>query len=160
MKRLINASLALGLVGLGYLVGTSGVLSPQGLHAQPQPGAAPQGPSQEAANAIQTAHQSLAAASAALGQDGLYRPATTNLNAFLVLSGGGDAIRDLETGGGVDPETFAALYAGLATEEVAPHLTRDEQGRLLYKDKVVRMYPISRLQLMYAERARLAGQAE
>ena len=58
---------------------------------------------------------------------------------------------------GVDPETFAALYAGLASPEVRQSLARDAQGRLTYKNKVIRMYPIARLKQAFLERDRLAG---
>ena len=59
----------------------------------------------------------------------------TAINAFLVLSGGGNALDDLESGHGVDPETFAALYAGLAIPEIGDHLAKDDQSRLTYKGK-------------------------
>ena len=68
-----------------------------------------------------------------------------------------DAISDLETGRGVDPETFAALYAEQATDEVRLKLTRDDQGRLLYNGKLVQMYSISRLKTAFAAKNALSG---
>jgi hypothetical protein len=62
------------------------------------------------------------------------------------LTGGGSAKTDLEAGRGVDPETFAALYAGKALPEIQPLLGSDEQGRVTYNNEVVRMYSKSRLQ--------------
>ncbi|MEO1982765.1 MAG: hypothetical protein ABGZ24_19825, partial [Fuerstiella sp.] len=58
-------------------------------------------------------------------------------NYFAVSVGGIDAIRDLEEGRGVDPETYAALYAGYARPEVAKHLnlrkTESTTGALLLR---------------------------
>lgn len=93
----------------------------------------------------------------ALESEGRYSAITDGLNAFLILSGGGNAMEDLESGHGVDPETFAGLYAGQAIDEVEDHLARDEQGRLTYKGKVVRMYSQSRLAQAYSVRTRLAN---
>jgi len=84
--------------------------------------------------------------------------ATEGVNAFAVTTGGVDAMDDLEKGRGVDPETFAALYAGQANKEVADSLDHDDQGRLTYKNKVIRMYPVSRLKELFQERLRYAGQ--
>ena len=74
-------------------------------------------------------------------------------NSFLVSTGGGDAVADLESGRGVDPETFAALYADLATDEIAQHLAKDGEGRLTYKGKLVRIYPIARLKELFTKRS-------
>ncbi len=95
----------------------------------------------------------------ALEQEQRYAPVMKGVNAFAVLSGGADAKQDLETGRGVDPETFAALYAEQATDEIAAHVSKDEQGRLTYKGKIVRMYSISRLKQMFAKRATLSNAA-
>ncbi|RMG36248.1 MAG: hypothetical protein D6725_10970 [Planctomycetota bacterium] len=100
---------------------------------------------EEAWVAIKTARE-------ALEQDGKYVAATKGTNVFAVTVGGLNAMEDLEKGRGVDPETFAALYAGLATDQVAAHLDRDEQGRLRYKNRVVRMYSIERLKKLFERR--------
>ena len=71
-----------------------------------------------------------------------------------------DAVADLDSGQGVDPVTFAGLYAGRAIQEVADHLSYDEEGRLLYKNKVVRMYSIERLKRLFAQQDLLAGKEE
>ncbi|MCH7688590.1 MAG: hypothetical protein IH899_18235 [Planctomycetes bacterium] len=94
----------------------------------------------------------------ALQQENVYNSATKGLNSFLVSTGGGDAVADLESGRGVDPETFAALYADLATDEVAQHLAKDEEGRLTYKGKLVRIYPIARLKELFTKRSGEADQ--
>ena len=74
------------------------------------------------------------------------------LNSFTILSGGVDAIADLESNRGVDPVTFAALYAGRADDDLKPHLKYDEKGRLTYRGNLIRMYAPSRLKLMFAMR--------
>jgi hypothetical protein len=66
-------------------------------------------------------------------------------------------VADLESGRGVDPETFAALYADLAAGNLRADIERDSQGRLTYKNKVIRMYPIATLKQRFALRRQLAG---
>lgn len=94
------------------------------------------------------------------------QPAISTLNYFAVSVGGIDAIKDLEEGRGVDPETLGALYAGYATPEVARHLNLKFErggkiridavdGRLRYKGTVVRMYSASKLRELYALRKAL-----
>ncbi|HEX6987078.1 MAG TPA: hypothetical protein VF170_16990, partial [Planctomycetaceae bacterium] len=75
------------------------------------------------AERIKQATDALASTQAALEQDGLYVPAVRGLNAYATLSGGVDAVADLEDGRGVDPVTFAGLHIGLATDDVLPHLS-------------------------------------
>lgn len=152
--RILARSLALMTVfSLGYFAGTSDWQADSRLNAQgAQPG------SDEVSEKISEAFGALQAARGALDQDGLYNPASKTMNATGILAGGVDAIADLESGRGVDPETFAALYAGQATDEIAAELDTDEVGRLTYKGKVVRMYSISRLKLMYQERIRYTGE--
>jgi hypothetical protein len=153
MKPFSRCLLGLGLLAAGYLLGASGLLTPGVVRAQPSAPAA----TEETVAKLKAVHEAMTVATQALQGEGLYTPATNTLNAFAVASGGVNAMDDLESGRGVDPETFAGLYAGMAGEEVAPHLGRDEEGRLTYKGKIVRMYPISRLKRMFAERARLSG---
>lgn len=107
--------------------------------------------------AIAEANSAVKKAADLLEQDGRYVSASKTINVSAVLAGGVDALSDLETGRGVDPETFAALYADQATDEVAPQLDRDELGRLTYKGKVVRLYAISRLKKLYSMRTQYAG---
>ena len=83
---------------------------------------------------------------------------TAGVNAFLVLSGGGNARQDLESGNGVDPETFAALYAGQAIPEIQEQLGLDAENRVTYGGEVVRLYSRSRLSRMFAERVKLADE--
>ena len=95
------------------------------------------------------------------------RPAILGTNYFAVSVAGIDAIKDLEEGRGVDPETLAGLYAGFAIPEVARNLNlvRDvgtagdvklrinsPDGRLRYKGTVVRLYSADRLRELFDRR--------
>lgn len=114
------------------------------------------GLSADTATKVQAAHESIKSAMDALLTDGKYEGLSDSPNAFLVLSGGGSAMSDLQSGQGVDPESFAALYAGRVKPEVKASLTTDDQGRLLYNDQLVRLYSKTRLEKMFAERAKLS----
>jgi hypothetical protein len=142
------------VLGIGYLLGSSQILRLPNVLAQDKGG-----PSDETVKKIQTAYDALRAAQDALKQEGLHKPVTKGLNSYAVLAGGLDCEKDLEEGKGVDPETFAALYAGDAVESIEPDLSRDEDGRLTYKNKVVRIYPISRLKKIHDMRGHLTGEA-
>ena len=109
---------------------------------------------EEAANEIRALNRTLESARDELERQDRYTAATGSINALLILGGGGDAIADLEAGDGVDPETFAALYAGEAVQEVKQHLSMDDEDRLLYKGRIVRMYSRTRLKELYERRAR------
>lgn len=116
---------------------------------------------------------------AILDLDGFLRAIGFQTNAFLgvnyfgVSVGGIDAIRDLEEGRGVDPETFAALYAGFAVPSIAQHLNleRDmtgggraslrissQDGRLRYKGAAIRLYSRQKLAELFNRRASLRAE--
>ncbi len=160
MRTFHRSLIVVGLLALGYGLGSSGVLAPTALRAQKDQKEEDEGLRKETQEKIKDAHAALVRAMAALQEDQLYTPVMKGVNAFAVLSGGANVKQDLETGRGVDPETFAALYADQATDEIGEHLKKDDQGRMTYKNKVVRMYPISRLKKMFAERAKLVGEAD
>ena len=143
-----------GLVAAGYVLGASGALELRTTGAQDQE--APTGVAKETADKIRAANNALRDAADALRGENRYDSVTTDVNSFLVLGGGGNAKEDLQSGTGVDPETFAALYAGGAIPEIADQLEFDEQNRLKYNGTVVRMYSKARLQRMLAERTKLA----
>ena len=148
-----------GLAGLALLVtgfAAGAFVGPQ--YPQLKAQDAVDGPSDAAAVRIKAALDAINVAQQALMQEGLYTPAVEGLNTFAVTAGGVNAISDLETGRGVDPETFAGLYAGLAVDEVNEQLGRDDEGRLTYKNRLIRMSPISDIKRMYSNRARLAGE--
>ena len=149
MKRLTRLAFTALVFLAGYCLGMFGPLQDSSLRAY-------DGPSDEASNSVRQALQALSSARSSLETDQRYASATDGVNAFAVLSGGIDAISDLESGRGVDPETFAALYAGRALRELQPDLGWDEQGRLTFRGDVVRMYSKSRLARLFAERDRLA----
>jgi hypothetical protein len=140
-------------LSVGYLLGATGALNPSAF-AQPAEEAAAT-TSDEAENKIRAAQIALQEAMEQLRQDGNYNAITDGVNSFVVLSGGGDARRDLESGNGVDPETFAALYAGKAIPEIADMLGKDDEGRITYNEKPVQMYSRKRLERMFAERLRI-----
>lgn len=116
-----------------------------------------QAPSEDTVKKIVVAYDSLRAAMEGLKQEQRYVPATKSLNPYGVIVGGLDVVSDLESGRGVDPYTFAALYSGDATDEIATHLTKDEEGRLMYKNRVIRMYPISRFKKLEGQRISLTS---
>jgi hypothetical protein len=163
MRTSFTVLWGVGLVALGYVLGASQIFSAAALFAQPG-GAKPPGQaagvevSDEVKNRIKAAADSLKAAADALVDEGKYTSAIKGVNAFAVLTGGGNALRDLENNAVVDPETFAALYANLATDNVAAELSRDGEGRLLYKGKVIRIYPLSRLKALYGVRGEITGE--
>lgn len=141
------------VLGLGYLLGTTNVLRLPAVFGQEEKSV-----SEDTQKKVQAANDALRSAMDALKQEGLYKPVTKGLNSYAVLAGGLDAESDLEEGRGVDPETFAALYAGDATEVVAESLARDDEGRLTYKNKVIRIYPISRLKKLHEQRQIITGE--
>ncbi len=148
---------AIGLVGLGFLLGRMDFHTVSVIRAQD---ADATGPSDETTKKIQLANDALKAAAESLKNESLYIAATKPINVLGILSGGINAVDDLESGRGVDPETFAALYADEATDDVKLHLGKDEDGRLTYKNKVLRIYPISRLKKMNAQRKVVTGEAK
>ena len=158
MRSLQKTALAAVLFGLGYLAGTSQTDSIQKVNAQGATAA--NAPSDAVTKEISTVHTALQSAKDILSQEGRYVPATKTLNVSAIVAGGVDAVADLEAGRGVDPETFAALYADQASDDIRPEIGEDEHGRLTYKGKVIRMYSVSRLKQMYQERVRFTGETD
>ena len=149
MRLASRGLLVLGLLVTGYLFGVSdGSISDSVLGQEVAVQL-----TEDTTDKLKKAIDALTAAMSALQLANAYNPATKGMNSFLVSTGGGDAVSDLESGRGVDPETFAALYADLATDEVAQHLAKDEEGRLTYKGKLVRIYPIARLKERFTKRS-------
>lgn len=91
---------------------------------------------------------------------GTQTSAFTGLNYFAASVGGIDVEKDLEEGRGVDPETFAALYADRANAKISEHLDYDEEGRLRYKKNVIRLYSRDRLKQLFNRRTQLEVQSE
>lgn len=162
MRLLTRTVATLSLFGLGVLAGSQMQSLQTEVKAQSDAAAAGADapPSDEVKKQVLAANTALMAAKTALAGEQRYNIATKSLNVSMILAGGVDAVADLEAGRGVDPETFAALYAGDAKDEIAAELATDEQGRLTYKNKVVRMYPVSRLKALYRQRVGLVGAAD
>jgi hypothetical protein len=141
----------IGLFVAGYAAAWLPIFTPSTLRAEPG--------SESATSAVRSrvhdADRALADAMQALQDEKLYVPAISGINAFAISVGGVDAIADLESGQGVDPETFAGLYAGQAVQEIADRLSHDAEGRLMYKNRIVRMYNATRLKQLFAARAEL-----
>ncbi len=151
MRRWHSALAYSGVLAIGYLAGSSG-LSLQGrVEAQDAGSIAKPTPK------VAAAFQALADAAESLKAEGKYETITQGTNAFLILTGGGSARADLESGSGVDPETYGALYAGLAIPELADQITKDDNGRLMFNGQVIQMYSKNKLQRTFANRLRLAG---
>lgn len=82
------------------------------------------------------------------------------INYFATSVGGIDAEKDLEEGRGVDPETFGALYAGLASPKITENLDFDELGRLRFKKNIIRIYSQDRLKHLFQQRDQLEVRSE
>ncbi len=150
MKRLtrLMPPAVIGLVGFALGVWSAIPLSVAPAQVSPSASAAralAEDVSEANAERIMLATEALNTAQAALVQEGHYVAAVRGLNPYATLSGGVDAVKDLEEGRGVDPFTFAGLHIGLAVDDVLPHLGTDTVGRLTYKGKLVRMYPPERM---------------
>ena len=158
MRRYNSWLLGSGLVLIGYVLGSFQLFSPADLLAQGSSRGKKIDLSDETQSRIRAAADALRTAADALTNEQKYTPAIKGLNAHSILSGGRNAVDDLENGAIVDPETFAGLYADLATDEVAVHLGRDAQDRLTYKGKLIRIYPVQFLQQVFAQRAELTGE--
>ena len=164
----------LGLLGIGYIMGS--LQGPGSIFAAddkpaPKAGAkkdkeaAPANPlltglSEEAITKLKAVSSALKAAQDQLRlerKEG-FTAVTKGINGTSILVGGLDTRRDLETGQGVDPETFAALYANMANDDILPNLQRNQDGLLEYKQKIIRMYSIERLRKLYQYRAVITGE--
>lgn len=163
-KRMI---LGTGLLALGYFLGSMNPFP--ALRAQD----GDSGPSEDSAKKIVAANDALKAAVDQLKLESRYEVATKGINSYAVMVGGLNAKDDLESGRGVDPETFAALYAAaydlkklnLKDDSLADWvdvnlLDYDAEGRLTYQNKVVRIYPVSRLKKLNAQRRVLIGEVK
>ncbi len=95
-----------------------------------------------------------------LAAENRYRSVSNDHNYFAVSVGGIDAFRDLEEGRGVDPETFAALYAERSVPEIAQHVEFGDDGRLRYKGNIVRVYSRERLKSMFNRRDEINNRAD
>jgi hypothetical protein len=155
MRGVARSLSCLGLLFAGYILGSLQFGRPSVLRAEPR--------SEPLPNAIRDrlreTDRALSETMQLLQDEKRYVPAIQGLNAFATSSGGVDAVADLESGQGVDPETFAGLYAGQALAELSEHLGRDAEGHVTYKNKIVRIYSPTRLRQLFAARAEFAPAA-
>lgn len=156
MKNMVRVVCCVGLFAAGYWCGQVELSATSELQAQ-QADATRQGASQDTLRKIRVAHDAVADAQSSLENEQLYVPAIAGTNSFAVMVGGLNAVQDLERGLGVDPETFVGLYSGFATEDVAPKLDYDDEGRLTYDGRLVRLYPKSRLRQLKAQQEKIAA---
>lgn len=150
MRITLRILTVVALVGAGYFLGTMRLF-------EPQPALAQANQPQTTEDKIKAANKALEAARLALESDGKYKGVIDGTNAFAVMCGGVDAKRDLEEGRGVDPETFAAIYAEQYTADIRNNIKKDEHGRMLYNNKVIRLYSIERLKKLYQTRTSIIG---
>lgn len=133
------------MFGFGCLIGGAGLLG--------KPVSGQDTKVETSEDKIVAASKAVRDAADSLAAESKYETITEGVNAFLVLSGGGNGTADLDSGV-VDPETFAALYAGAVKKEVKDQLQKDAEGRLTFNGNVIRMYSKSRLEKIFAERSK------
>jgi hypothetical protein len=155
MRAIAQSLFCLGLLLAGYVIGSLQLGWPNLLRADQQAEPLPNA----IRDRLRETDKNLSETMQVLQDEKRYLPAIQGLNAFATSVGGVDAIADLESGQGVDPETFAGLYAGQALAEVAEHLARDAEGHVTYKNKVVRIYSATRLRRMFDLRGEFAPAA-
>jgi len=157
--------LAGSLVALGYVLGSSQIF--QAASAQNNDAAI----SEESSKRVIEANEALKKAVSQLTLDSRYNSATKAVNSYAVLAGGIDVKEDLESGQGVDPETWAAL--NVAISELKKNRVKDDSladwvdtnlfgfdsnGHLTYRSKIVRIYSISKLKKLNAQRSLVLGE--
>ncbi|MCA9038821.1 MAG: hypothetical protein KDA65_00600 [Planctomycetaceae bacterium] len=106
---------------------------------------------------IRNSYATLADAQQDLVAAGTHEISLSIVNPLAVGAGGTRSLEDLERGTGVDPFTFGALYAGLANDSIRSEVTFDEQGRLMYRNKVVRLYSPQRMKELFEDYGRIAA---
>jgi hypothetical protein len=155
MRRVARGFSCLGLLFAGYVLGSLQIGGLAALRAEPQSESLPEA----VAARVRDANRVVSDAMQGLQEEKRYVPAIQGVNAFAVTVGGVDAVADLESGQGVDPETFAGLYAGQALPDIAEHIARNAEGHLMYKNKSIRIYSATRLGELFALRAKFAPAA-
>ena len=149
MRAIARSLSCLGLLLAGYVVGSLQLTRPSFLQAEQQAEPLPNA----IRDRLRDTDRNISETMQVLQDEKRYVPAIQGLNAFATSVGGVDAVADLESGQGVDPETFAGIYAGQALAEVAEHLARDGEGHMTYKNKIIRVYSSTRLRQLFAMRA-------
>ena len=156
MQKLSLIVFAPALFAAGYLLRSAEIMHPREVVAAPQDGL------RLSSESLLTYKQSrliLDSLSDLLSAEQRHRSATEGENFFALSVGGIDSLQDLEEGRGVDPETFAALYADRALPDVAEHLETDDNGRIRYKGNIVRLYSREKLKEVFRRRTELRNRA-
>jgi hypothetical protein len=144
------------LVVFAYFLGTMRLFSPTSADAQTED--PKQGLSEQAIEKMDAFNGAMKLTVEILEQDDRYKAVTKGINPWAVSVGGVDAVKDLESGRGVDPVTYAALYAGLALDEISNDIGSTKEGIVTYKGKPVRMYSVAKLKEYFARKSKLAGE--
>lgn len=167
MRNSMRLLVVCGLVGFGYFLGSCHVDRIVLADAEEEL------PSDDSVKKITDAHNALKTAAQQLTIESRYSSVTKAINPYSILVGGLNVKEDLAAGHGVDPETFAALNVAaydlkknplkgeksdaaddnaLADWIEVKLLTFDANGRLMYDGKLVKVYSISRLRKLNAQR--------
>ncbi|MEZ6034848.1 MAG: hypothetical protein R3C17_17285 [Planctomycetaceae bacterium] len=166
MRRIAVLVSGLVLFAAGFVCGHLDSALPSMLNAQQDN---PSKYSEQMLTAYQKARKAVVDLNDMFIATGQSTAAASDVNYFSVSVGGIDVHRDLEEGRGVDPETFAALYAyedqitnGVKERifkqfgvDVSQHLDTDDNGRIRYKQKVVQLYSTERLNELFNRRDEL-----
>ena len=168
MRRTAVVVCGVALFAAGFVCGQLDSAVPSTLNAQADE---PAQLTPDALVAYQKARKAVSDLNDTFIAAGFSTAAASDVNYFSVSVGGIDAMRDLEEGRGVDPETFAALYAFEDQElgatgkservfkrfgvDVSQHLDSDDHGSVRYKGKVVQMYSTERLNQLFKRRDEL-----
>ena len=168
MRRTAAIVTGVALFAVGFVCGHLDSAFPSTLIAQQE---VPSQLTPDALVAYQKARKAVSDLNDTFIAAGFSTAAASDVNYFSVSVGGIDVMRDLEEGRGVDPETFAALYAFEDQElgatgkterifkrfgvDVSQHLDSDDHGRIRYKGKVVQLYSTDRLNQLFKRRDEL-----
>lgn len=155
MQKLSLLLFACGVFAAGYVLGSADALTVRHIDAAQED----ERLSSDALLLYKQSRNELDKLGDTLVSEQRHQPAAEGENFFALSVGGIDCMRDLEEGRGVDPETFAALYAGRALPVVAQHIEIDDSGRIRYKGDIVRMYSRERLKKMFRLRDEIRNRA-
>ncbi|MCA9063088.1 MAG: hypothetical protein KDA96_08515 [Planctomycetaceae bacterium] len=156
-----SAILAGGLLfGAGYFTGNHVLVAPNTLGAA-QPPSVISEISDESLEAFTSFFKQTVELNESLIAENRMAAANDSRNYFALSVGGVNALTDLEEGRGVDPETFAAIYARRAIPSLAQDLDYSHpDGRVRYKGTVIRMYSRDRLEQLFRQRDLLEQRAQ
>ncbi|MEZ6044638.1 MAG: hypothetical protein R3C11_03455 [Planctomycetaceae bacterium] len=148
-KKLI---LGILLIVSGYVLGLAQQAWIESAQAQEDSGVAA-----ETILKVRSAYSTLFDARKDLIAEGRHEVSLRVVNTLAVGAGGTESLKDLERGTGVDPFTYGALYAGFAEPAIASEISLDDSGRLMYRNKVVRLYSPERMKQLYKDFERYAA---